>query len=101
MRSKAPAGTLRTWRLIFHTSIAGRGLSLRYRSTTGSIRSKTRLSTTERSNFTYSAWAHIKRNRRARGLAKEHMLLGNVGRIPDLLGKQADAGGEGFSTARK
>ena len=39
-RSKPPAGTLRTCRFIFHTSITGRGLSLRYRSATGSIRSK-------------------------------------------------------------
>src|SRR5215469_6844753 len=51
-RSNAPAGTHCTWRFIFHTSMLERGLSLRYRSATGSIKSKIFLSAIERNNFT-------------------------------------------------
>src|SRR5215469_15452003 len=51
-RNNAPAGTHCTCRFIFHTSMLGRGLSLRYRSATGSITSKTFLSAIERNNFT-------------------------------------------------
>src|SRR6516162_3753881 len=51
-RNNAPAGTHCTWRFIFHTSMLGRGLSLRYRSATGSIRSKIFPLAIERNNFT-------------------------------------------------
>ncbi len=57
--------------------------------------SNTRPSPSERQSFTYSACAHTSGIADPDGLPRKQFPFGKVGRIPDLLGKQAALVGEG------